>query len=50
MPFLRREYNVDCNLAHQYYSLNEALYKTPEKIYQAINPAVKIVQVNDSPQ
>jgi len=38
------EYNVDCNSAHQYFSLNEALYKTPEKIYQAINPAIKIVQ------
>jgi len=38
------EYNVDCNSAHQYFSLNEALYKTPEKIYQAINPAIRIVQ------
>jgi len=38
------EYNVDCNSAPQYYSLNEALYKSPEKIYQAINPAIKIVQ------
>jgi len=38
------EYNVDCNSAHQYFSLNEALYKTPEKIYQAIHPAIKIVQ------
>jgi len=37
-------YNVDCNSAHQYFSLNEALYKTPEKISQAINPAIKIVQ------
>jgi len=38
------EYNVDCNSAPQYFSLNEALYKSPEKIYQAINPAIKIVQ------
>jgi len=38
------EYNVDCSSAPQYFSLNEALYKSPEKIYQAINPAIKIVQ------
>ena len=41
-----REYNVDCSSAPQYFSLNEALYKSPEKIYQAINPAIKIVQVS----
>merc|ERR1711970_1418667 len=34
------EYNVDCSSAPQYFSLNKALYKSPEKIYQAI----KIVQ------
>jgi len=38
------EFNVNCDAANQYFSLNEALYKTPEKIYQAINPAIKIVQ------
>jgi len=38
------EYNVDCNSAPQYFSLNKALYKSPEKIYQAINPAIPIVQ------
>jgi len=38
------EYNVDCSSAPQYYSLNSALYKSPEKIYEAINPAIKIVQ------
>ena len=43
--YVNREYNVDCNSAPQYFSLNEALYKSPEKIYQAINPAIKIVQV-----
>jgi len=37
-------YNVDCDSSHLYFSLNEALYKTPEIISQAISPAIKFVE------
>jgi len=35
-------YNVDCASAPLYYSLNTALYSHPERISQALTPAIKI--------
>jgi len=37
-------YNVDCNSAHQYFSLNAALYSSPETITNAIKPAIKLAK------
>jgi len=40
-------YNVDCNSAHQYYSLNDALYYSPETIQNAIQPAIKLAKQDE---
>jgi len=40
-------YNVDCSTAPAYFSLNSGLYATPEKIANAIQPAIQVLQQND---
>jgi len=37
-------YNVDCDSAHLYFSLNSALYLSPDTISNAIKPAIRLVQ------
>jgi len=37
-------YNVDCDSAHLYFSLNSGLYLSPDTISNAIKPAIRLAQ------